>query len=261
MNRISLQMYTLREYTKTIYDFENTLEKLSDIGFRTIQYSVARGFDSRKIADILNKFNIMNDSVFADFKELGDNSKAVLSDCELFGTDYVRIASMPRENAKSTNGYREFAHYLNCRTVDLKRHGKKLLYHFHAYEFRRFGDKCGIDIFMDESDPEVVELIPDTHWIHSGGKEIVPFLEKYRKRFDYIHVKDYAIGERLEKIEYRPIYFAPVGEGNLDWKQIIDYCVAHGTKSFAIEQDDCYGRDPFDCVRSSYEFLKEMGLD
>ena len=261
MNRISLQMYTLREYTKTIYDFENTLEKLSDIGFRTIQYSVARGFDSRKIADILNKFNIMNDSVFADFKELGDNSKAVLSDCELFGTDYVRIASMPRENAKSANGYREFAHYLNCRAVDLKRHEKKLLYHFHAYEFRRFGDKCGIDIFMDESDPEVVELIPDTHWIHSGGKDVVPFLEAHKNRFHYVHVKDFRIGPRNDTLEARPILFAPVGEGNLDWPNILAFCQAHHVLSYAIEQDDCYGENPFDCVASSFRFLKSMGVE
>lgn len=261
MNRISLQMYTLREYTKTAYDFEKTIERLSDIGFRTIQYSVARDFNSREIAELLKKYNIINDSVFADFRKLGETSDTVLSDCELFGTDYVRIASMPRENAESASGYRDFAHFLNRQAIELKRCRKKLLYHFHAYEFRRFGDKCGIDIFMEESDPEVIELIPDTHWIHSGGKEVIPFLEKYKERFNYVHVKDYMIGERLEKIEYRPIYFAPVGEGNLDWDNIIPYCVAHGTKSFAIEQDDCYGRDPFDCVASSFEFLKGMGLE
>lgn len=76
-----------------------------------------------------------------------------------------------------------------------------------------------------------------------------------------IHTKDFAIGARAQKLECRPIEFAPVGEGNLDWKAIIDFCKKKGVLSYAIEQDDCYGRDEFECVVSSYNFLKKMGVE
>ena len=259
--KISLQMYTLRKYTGTMNDLEMTLAKLSDIGFKTIQYTVGKDFNKREVKGLMQQFGISNDSVFANFRTLKEDAQEILRDCELFETNYVRIASMPAENTGSADGYRAFAQYLSDNSASLKQAGKKLLYHFHAYEFRRFGDLCGIDILMRESDPEVVELIPDTHWIHSGGRDVVPFLEKYKDRFHYIHVKDYMIGERLEKIEYRPIYYAPVGEGNLDWQGILSFCMKKGVESYAIEQDDCYGRDPFDCVASSFRFLKNMGVD
>ena len=154
-----------------------------------------------------------------------------------------------------------FAHYLNESTADLKKLGKKLLYHFHAFEFVRFGNTTGIEILLSESDPEVVQIIPDTHWIHSGGKSVTDFLEKYKDRYDYVHTKDFAIGEMGATWEARPIKFAPVGEGNLDWKNIIDICKSNNVISYAIEQDDCYGRDPFDCVKSSFNYLKAMGVD
>ncbi|MDR2569543.1 MAG: hypothetical protein LBD23_04495 [Oscillospiraceae bacterium] len=42
-------------------------------------------------------------------------------------------------------------------------------------------------------------------------------------------------------------------EGNLNWPGIIDAAKFAGVKSAMVEQDDCYGTDPFDCLRTSYE--------
>lgn len=260
-SRISLQMYTLRDYTKTMTDLEKTLEKLSAIGFRTLQYTVGNGFDKKEVKKLFQRYDMVNDSVFADYRVLKEQAAETLRDCELFETDYIRLATMPVVNTTSADGYRAFARYLNENSTELKKAGKKLLYHFHAFEFHRFGKDCGIDIFLQESDPEVIELIPDTHWIHSGGKDVVPFLKAHQDRFHYIHVKDFRIGERKDELEARPIYFAPVGEGNLDWPGILAFCKEHNVLSYAIEQDNCYGENPFDCVTSSFRFLKDMGID
>lgn len=261
MNKISLQMYTLREHTKTIGELDRTLSKLSEIGFGTLQYSVPDSFDTKEVKRLFESYHLKNDSVFADYKTLKSESAKVLADSELFGTNYVRIGSMPVENTYSADGYREFAHFLNDAAGELKRNGKKLLYHFHAFEFERFGNECGIDIFLDETDPEVIDIIPDTHWIHSGGKDVVTFFEGHKERFCYIHVKDYRIGGRADLLEGHPVMFAPVGEGNLDWEAILSWCKTHGVLSYAIEQDSCYGRDEFECVKSSFDFLKGFGID
>ena len=37
-------------------------------------------------------------------------------------------------------------------------------------------------------------------------------------------------------------------------------CRDAGVKSYALEQDDTYGRDPFDCVRASFAFLRAAGV-
>lgn len=261
MGKISLQMYTMRDFTKTPAELNNTLERLKEIGFSTLQYSVPDSFDTAEVKKMFDSVGIKNDSVFCPCLELENREKKIIGECEMFETDFVRTNSIPAGLSSSPAGYKMFAHYLNEVTAGLKKEGKKLLYHFHAFEFIRFGNTTGIEILINETNPEAVQLIPDTHWIHSGGKSIIGFLEKYSDRYEYIHTKDFAIGNMGAQLEMRPILFAPVGEGNIEWDNILAFCKKKGVKSYAIEQDDCYGRDPFDCVKSSFDYLKRAGVE
>ena len=260
MSKISLQMYTMREHTGTEKELAETVERLGEMGFEKLQYSIPDWIDAQAVKRIFDQNGIENDSVYCPSMEIEKNMNKILFQCELFQTDYIRIDSIPANLASSPEGYKTYAHYLNKVSEGLKKQGKKLLYHFHAFEFIRFDDKTGIDIFLSESDDQVIQIIPDTHWIHSGGKNVCEFLEKYKNRYDYIHVKDFGIGPRPERLEMRPIIFAPVGEGNLNWDEIIALCKKNNVKSYAIEQDECYGRNAFDCVESSYCYLRKAGL-
>ena len=87
------------------------------------------------------------------------------------------------------------------------------------------------------------------------------FLEQYKDRYTYVHTKDFALSKMGDTWESRPICFAPVGEGNLNWAEILDVCKRNNVQSYAIEQDDCYGRDPFDCVESSFNYLMKIGVN
>ena len=221
MQAISLQMYTMREHTKTMSDLENTLERLKDIGLSTLQYTVPPAFDADEVAGLFANRGLKNDSVYCDSKQLEENLNSVLHQCELFDTHYVRLNSMPSALAVTPDGFKTYAQHLNEACGEYKKHDVKLLYHFHAFEFIRFGDTTGIEIILQETDPEAIQIIPDTHWIHSGGKSVVDFLRQYKERYDYVHVKDYQIGRRGPTLECYPIQFAPVGEGNLDWKAML----------------------------------------
>ena len=55
------------------------------------------------------------------------------------------------------------------------------------------------------------------------------------------------------------VQFGEVGEGNLDWTEIIDQAIASGAQYLLIEQDDQYGWDPFDCLRTSRANLLDLG--
>ena len=45
---------------------------------------------------------------------------------------------------------------------------------------------------------------------------------------------------------------------NLYWQGIIDEARTAGVKYFVVEQDDCQGRDPFECLEKSYNYLREI---
>jgi sugar phosphate isomerase/epimerase len=53
---------------------------------------------------------------------------------------------------------------------------------------------------------------------------------------------------------------AVVGEGNINFDRVFEKAEAAGTKYMMVEQDKCYGEDPFDCLRRSYNNLKAFGF-
>jgi len=53
---------------------------------------------------------------------------------------------------------------------------------------------------------------------------------------------------------------APVGKGVLDFEAITTVAQELGVEYALVEQDNCYGEDPFDCLRQSYNYLASLGL-
>ena len=99
-------------------------------------------------------------------------------------------------------------------------------------------------------------------------------LRDYAGLVDLVHLKDYRIGqlpadafESLQAGDYPAfmgaflgvVQFAEVGEGNLDFKAIIEQSLSSGARYLLIEQDDQYGRDPFDCLAASRQNLIRLG--
>ncbi|HRS07057.1 MAG TPA: sugar phosphate isomerase/epimerase, partial [Candidatus Ratteibacteria bacterium] len=79
------------------------------------------------------------------------------------------------------------------------------------------------------------------------------WIEKMKDRIKIVHLKDMGI------IDNTPTMFE-VGEGNLNWQEIIDKCKHSGVEWLVVEQDTC-NRDPFDSVEISFKNLRSMGLD
>ena len=72
--------------------------------------------------------------------------------------------------------------------------------------------------------------------------------ERCGGRVPIIHLKDKEVVAKDGPV------MAAIGEGNLDWPHILPACAQAGVEIYAVEQDICR-RDPFDCLRSSFEFL------
>lgn len=110
----------------------------------------------------------------------------------------------------------------------------------------------------------------DIHWIHRGGENPVTFIRKYNGRIRLLHLKDYRIGEvkmpegpfdvkKFMAAFHGVVEFAEVGEGSLPIKECIDAGLEGGSEYFLIEQDDTYGRDPFESLKISRDNLIRLG--
>ena len=96
------------------------------------------------------------------------------------------------------------------------------------------------------------------------------FIRRYAGRIRLLHLKDYRIaqlpvpGEGFDMKAFfadffNLVEFAEVGEGNLPIRECIEAGLAGGSEYFLIEQDDTYGRDPFESLKISRDNLIAMG--
>ena len=127
------------------------------------------------------------------------------------------------------------------------------MYHNHAGEFQKENGRRVMDILSEGIDPSLMGFTLDTYWVQTGGGDPAEWLLKLRGRVPVIHLKDYAWdGERK---------MAVVGEGNINFDRVFQAAEIAGTEYMMVEQDFCYGEDPFDCLRRSYEYLKAQGFE
>ena len=83
------------------------------------------------------------------------------------------------------------------------------------------------------------------------GGDPAAWIRKVAGRIPCVHLKDMGVSNAREP------FMMEVGEGNLNWPEILKACKAAGVKWYIIEQDVCY-RDPFDSLETSLKNLQQM---
>jgi sugar phosphate isomerase/epimerase len=281
MAKIGVQAMMLKKEVEEDGAFA-TLKRVSELGFNAVEISQipmtpenvaeidrARTELGMEIASLSATVDSQpggaNDSLVTDFDK-------VVADCKTLGATIVRIGMLPFDAMASLEAVLEF-----CRTADelavrLAEHGIGLYYHNHHVEFTKYDGRYLLDLIRENAPHLRFEI--DVHWVQRGGLHPQSVLKEYAGLVDLVHLKDYRIGkmppaafEALGKGDYPAfmaaftgvVEFGEVGEGNLDWKGVIDQALESGAKYLLIEQDDQYGRDPFDCLATSHENLVALG--
>jgi sugar phosphate isomerase/epimerase len=281
MTRIGVQAMMLKNEFATDGAF-TTLKRLSDLGFNAVEISQipmteanvgeidrARTELGMEIAALSA---VLDAPVGSPNESLTDKFDKIVADCKRLSCSMVRIGMMPFTAMASKDALFDFCRRSNEMADRLGEAGISLYYHNHHNEFAKYDGQYVLDIIREKAPSLKFEL--DVHWIQRGGKDPVEVLQDYAGLVDLVHLKDYRIGqmparafEALEEGDYSAfmaaftgiVQFAEVGEGNLDFKAIIDQALSSGAKYLLIEQDDQYGRSPFDCLATSRQNLIQLG--
>ena len=262
MAQIGLQMYTMRKHVANKEEYAQTIKRIAEIGYRSIQVTKPGFFTDEEYIALLDQYGIKADSVFVPTGKIVEMAPAAAVQAQKFGCDVLRTDSIPAALRGSADGYKKYAEILNAEGKACRENGLRLIYHFHAFEWIRFAAEKtrGIDILLNETDPTAVFFQPDVFWLTSAGTEPSDSLKMFAGRAWSIHVKDYAIIPLEGKIENVPRRFASVGEGNLNWKGILATAKEIGIQRFVVEQDECDG-DEFDAIATSFNTLRSFGLE
>lgn len=247
LNQIVAQLYTLRDFCKTEEDLSNTLKKVREIGYQAVQISGIGPVPNEKVRDIAEREGLDIAATHVSFENMKNDFKGVVAQHKLWNCEYVGLGGMPAEYRKSKEGFVKFAGEMSEIAKNFKDEGLKFIYHNHKFEFEKFDGKVGLQILMDESDRGSFGFEIDTYWVQAGGANPVEWINKAGTRMEVVHFKDMAI------VSDKQVY-AEIGEGNLNWDEIIGACRKSGVKYFCVEQDLCL-RDPFESMKMSFDFL------
>lgn len=248
--QIGAQFYTVREHCKTLEDLSLSLRKVADIGYKTVQISGTCPYDARWLKKELDASGLKCIITHIPEQRLREETDAVAAEHDALDCQYVGLGQYkfrPEEN-ESVEKFLEL--YLPV-AKRLKEKGKYFMYHNHAHEFRKENGRLVFDQLMERISADEMGFTLDTYWVQRGGGDPAQWLEKLAGRIPVIHLKDYAHNQVM----------AVVGEGNINFDRVFEKAEAGGTKYMMVEQDNCNGEDPFDCLRRSYEYLKAQGFE
>lgn len=206
----------------------------------------------------------------------GDNLEEhldkIVADCKRLGTRFVRIGMMPFTAMVSKQACEEWAAECEQGAQKLADAGVTLCYHNHHVDLAQFDGERIFDIVRRVAPSVNFEV--DLHWVQRGGMAPLDMLEAYAGVCKLIHVKDFRVvplsAEAVEKFNSGDVQggfaaflglaqFAEVGQGNMNWPALLPAAEKAGAEFFFIEQDDTYGRDPFDCIEDSRRYLASIG--
>jgi sugar phosphate isomerase/epimerase len=217
---LGAQLYTVREHTRTLDEFSLTLQKIANIGYKTVQVSGTCSYEADWLHEQLRKTGLR--CVLTDYRY------PVIS-------DYVMINSIP---------------------LDINELGYHFLYHNHAEEFSKCQDGRTLLEKIADDFPQI-GFVLDTYWIQAAGGDPAWWIrnKQFAGRVKCVHLKDMAYDSARKGVKMAPVY-----EGNINFDAVLDACRDAGTQHLLVEQDDCCGEDSFECLKKSYRNLKARGI-
>ncbi|MBE6688338.1 MAG: sugar phosphate isomerase/epimerase [Ruminococcaceae bacterium] len=253
--KIGAQLYTVHDYTKTLEDFADALAKVADMGYTSVQVSGTCAYEPEWLAAELKKNGLTCDLTHTDFNVLKADPKKAVENHNIFGCKYIGVGGYGPFYHEGVAGVEKFMAEAPAVAKTIKDMGKKFFYHNHAHEFKPENGTYVFEQLVKNFGADELGFTLDVYWVAEGKHDPCEWLRTLKGRVQCIHFKDMACDSEGKHI------FAPVGSGILDFDKIIQASYDAQVEYAFVEQDNCYGEDPFECLKKSYEFLKSKGLN
>lgn len=244
---IGVQLFTLREFCKDLNGLSETLKKVADIGYKYVQISGTCTYDAEWLKDELKKNDLKCVLTHISPDRFKNELCDVIKEHSVFECNNIGLGWYGFNEEQTFDNF--FKTYIPI-VEEMKSNGKYFMYHNHGQEFAKKDGKLIIEHIADSFSSEKLGFTLDTYWIQVGGGDPAWWIENFSGRVPVIHLKDYAF-DRVMSV---------IGEGNINFDRVFKKAEAAGTKYMLVEQDDCNGENPFDCIKRSYDYLKSRGF-
>ena len=146
---VGAQFYTIREFCKDLDNLAESLKKVADIGYTTVQLSGVCPYDPAWMKEQLDKNGLKCVITHNSSDALSNEPERLVKDHDILDCKYIGLGG---HKIKDEDGMRYddfFTKYLNTAKV-FKENGKYFMYHNHAHEFRKLDGKLILDKLAED---------------------------------------------------------------------------------------------------------------
>ncbi|MBS1724358.1 MAG: sugar phosphate isomerase/epimerase [Armatimonadetes bacterium] len=242
--RLAVQLFTLRDLLAE--DVNKTLAGVSYSGFNFVETAGTCGLSVQEFASALEDNGLEAVATHVGLDAVEQNLDETAEEAMALGAEWIVVPWVPRD--AYADGWAAFAERLGTASERVLAKGLQLAYHNHDFEFVEENGTPGYEILWDSA-PETLEAELDVFWAHAAGHDPADWLRRLAGRVPLVHFKD-GKGEQ----------HVPVGEGDLDFVEIVKAARTVGVEWAIVELDHC-PRDPLECVAASFDYLRSLGVE
>ena len=258
---IGVQLWTVGAEMQK--DGPGTLRRLKSTGIEVVETAGFYGGTAQTLKAQLDAAGLACRSCHVGLGDLGADIDKHIADAKTLGASWL-VASSPKApralpagkpfglgmaEVMTLEAYQENAAIVARIVPKIAAAGLTFGYHNHDMEFRKFGDRTGLDIILSGHPQAKLEL--DLGWVAAAGLDTAATIRSYGSRVELLHVKDMVKAEP----EYHSV---EIGKGIINWKPTFEAAKAVGVKSYFIEQEAPYVRPIFDSLAMSVAYLKAL---
>ncbi len=242
---IGLQLYSIRHQAQR--DLPGVLKAVAEMGYEGVEFAGYYGRTAEEMKKLLDDHGLKCCGTHIGLNALtGDALKATVEYNQTLDNSYLIVAGMGRGYTESLETVREMADVYNGIAERLEPLNMQTGYHAHGYDFRQIDGETAWNLFFEHTRPDVIMQLDIGNCIGGGGDPYAT-LRRFPGRSVTIHLKEY--GGPPEAV---------VGEGDVDWKQVMEICETTGGTEWYIVEHERGAGDPMDNVRRCLENLQEL---
>jgi len=245
---IALQLYSVRKDCGK--DIDATVAAVGKMGYKGVEFAgyYKYGKNAKGLRKLLDDNGLKCAGTHTRIDTLlGDNLKRTIEFHKILGNKFLIVPGMGGKYTKSAKAWSDTAKLFTEISEKLKPHGMRTGYHNHSREFKPMNGKTAWDIFFTAAGKDVVMQLDIGNCMHGGG-DPAAILKKYPGRAGTVHFKEFGRNVVL-------------GDGKVNWKEIITLCATIGGTQWYIVEQESYPKAPLACVETCLVNLKKIIAD
>jgi sugar phosphate isomerase/epimerase len=269
---LGVQLYTVREIV--VQRPREILSSIAEIGYREVEMLRSQ---ITAVAPYLKRVGLRPVSVHFETPLITGNWRAwkeddmptvsesyrfeeAIAETKQHGFEYMVFNYLPPKERGGLDFYRSLADKLNLAGEKCRRAGLRLCYHNHDFEFEPKRGGRPFETLLQRLDKSLVGLEVDAFWVSMAGENAAALIRQNASQVEMVHLKDRKPGApRAYDVASVPNdTFREVGNGDLNFSEILSAASEAGVKHYFVEQD--YSPDPLRSLRQSYQNLGKLGF-